>query len=261
MNDKAISQSFLKIESIRKRSNAAGILLKDGDVVVALDNTLFFKGNKALIEDLVEQKKKDQKTLLTIFRGGVFFDVFVDGSLGCDFIITDLNETETIQQLFSRKKILDKEKLSTFFAMRDLSNNFEIIKEQKNISAGLMPPLWLAYHHKWSLLVIFSVISLLLISLSFWLFLIGWISTSMYCYLAQRELLVSFSMLSGKAFSIIIASNNLENAEKTIRELNPKSKFKYSKLQDPQPISENTDNLVENKNEENKISNTQDALV
>lgn len=261
MNDKAISQSFLKIESIRKRSNAAGILLKDGDVIVALDNTLFFKGDKALVEDLVEQKKKDQKTLLTVFRGGVFFDVFVDGSLGCDFITTDSDDTEKIQQLFPKKKIVDKEKLSTFFAMRDLNNNFEIIKEQKNILAGLIPPLWLAYHQKWSLLIIFSVMSILLISLNFWLFLIGWISTSMYCYLAQIELLVSFSMLSGKAFSIILASNNLENAEKTVRELNPKSKFKYSKLQDPQPISENTENLVENKNEENNIPKTQEALV
>ena len=67
MDDKAVSQSFLKIQSIRKRSNAASILLKDGDVIVALDNTLFFKGDKALVEDLVEQKKKKTKDSFNYF--------------------------------------------------------------------------------------------------------------------------------------------------------------------------------------------------
>ena len=73
---------------------------------------------------------------------------------------------------------------------------------------------------------------------------------------------MSFSLLSGKAFSLVVASNNRENAEKCIRQLNPKSKFKYSNLQDPEPmISENDDNLVENKEEKNKISKTQEAIV
>ncbi|MBD75251.1 MAG: hypothetical protein CMM96_07205 [Rickettsiales bacterium] len=262
MDDKSKSQSFLKVESIRKRSYAHSVLLKENDVIVAFDNNLFFKGEKALIDDLIDQKKKNKKTLLTISRNEQLFDLIVTGSLGCDFISTDSEETEKIKQTFAKKQIWDKEELSNFFAMRDLTNNFEVIKDDKNISAGIFPPLWLAYHQKWSLLVIFSVVSFLLISVNFWVFLIGWICTSIYCYLAQKELLVSFSLLSGKAFSLVVASNNRENAEKCIRQLNPKSKFKYSNLQDPEPmISENDDNLVENKEEKNKISKTQEAIV
>ena len=63
MDDKPKSQSFLKIESIRKRSYAHTVLLKENDVIVAFDNNLFFKGEKALIEDLIEQKKRKKNTL------------------------------------------------------------------------------------------------------------------------------------------------------------------------------------------------------
>tara|TARA_X000000950_G_C13807210_1_gene616097 strand:- start:290 stop:1078 length:789 start_codon:yes stop_codon:yes gene_type:complete len=262
MDDKIKSQSFLKIESIRKRGYASSILLKDNDIIVAVDNTIYFKGENALIDDLSEKKKREHKSLLTICRDNVLFDIIIDSSLGCDFISTDNQETEKIQQLFSKKKILDKDKLSNYFAMRDLTNNFVLIKDEKNVTAGLFPPLWLAYHQKWSLLIIFSIFSFLLFSVNFWLFLIGWLCTSIYCYLAQKELLISFSMLSGKAFSIILASNNLENAENIVRELNPKSKFEYSKLKDPDPKIDTEDNdLDENKKEKNKISETQEALI
>ena len=59
MDDKIKSQSFLKIESIRKRGYASSILLKDNDIIVAVDNTIYFKGENALIDDLSEKKKEN----------------------------------------------------------------------------------------------------------------------------------------------------------------------------------------------------------
>lgn len=67
MDDKSKSQSFLKVESIRKRSYAHSVLLKENDVIVAFDNNLFFKGEKALIDDLIDQKKKRKKNTLNNF--------------------------------------------------------------------------------------------------------------------------------------------------------------------------------------------------
>ena len=43
-------------------------------------------------------------------------------------------------------------------------------------------------------------------------------------------------MLEGKVFCIKILSKSIDEAQKTIRKLDPKSKFKFSKL--PKPLTE-----------------------
>ena len=83
------SESFLKIDSFTRKTVAQSLLLKDNDVIVALDNNLYFKGENALIEDLNLLKKEEKRTILTIFREGSFFDVLVSGSLGAKFISTN----------------------------------------------------------------------------------------------------------------------------------------------------------------------------
>ena len=55
--------------------------------------------------------------------------------------------------------------------------------------------------------------------------LLGWIMTSVYCYKAQLNLLFSFSMLEGKAFSAKIAARSIDDAQQIIRNLDPKSRF------------------------------------
>ena len=79
----------------------------------------------------------------------------------------------------------------------------------------------------------------MLFSVNFFLFLLGWILTSVYCYKAQLNLLFSFSMLEGKVFSLKFATKSIDEAHKTIRSLDPKSKFLFSKLE--QPINEDED--------------------
>ena len=70
--------------------------------------------------------------------------------------------------------------------------------------------------------------------------------TSVYCYIGQLELLISFALLSGKAYSMIpqliwIMPN------KVIREHNPKAKYKVTRLGDPIK-SDQEDNNKEDKN-------------
>ena len=75
--------------------------------------------------------------------------------------------------------------------------------------------------------------------LMFLCFFLGWVLTSVYCYQAQLNLLFSFSMLEGKVFSLKFAAKSIDEAHKTIRSLDPKSKFLFSKLE--QPINEDED--------------------
>ena len=55
------SESFLKIDSFTRKTVAQSLLLKDNDVIVALDNNLYLKGENALIEDLNLLKKRREK--------------------------------------------------------------------------------------------------------------------------------------------------------------------------------------------------------
>ena len=57
------SESFLKIDSFTRKTVAQSLLLKDNDVIVALDNNLYLKGENALIEDLNLLKKEEKRYL------------------------------------------------------------------------------------------------------------------------------------------------------------------------------------------------------
>ena len=72
-------------------------------------------------------------------------------------------------------------------------------------------------------------------------------------------------MLEGKVFCIKLLSRSIDEAQKTIRKLDPKSKFKFSKL--PKPLMEeveknekdNTDG--NNTNKENIVDEKETVIV
>ena len=145
--------------------------------------------------------------------------------------------------------------------MRDVYRRYDVYENSNSLSAGLFPPLWLAYSRKWWVLLAFSILFFMLFSVNFFLFLLGWILTSVYCYKAQLNLLFSFSMLEGKAFSLKFAAKSIDEAHNIIRKIDPKSRFMYSKLADP--IIEEVPNEDTKKNEENSniIDEKSEALV
>ncbi|MBH43522.1 MAG: hypothetical protein CMP25_01895 [Rickettsiales bacterium] len=252
------NQGFLlKIDSIRKRTHSFSLMLKEKDIIVALNNQFYLAGEKLLVEELAELRKKNQRTILTIKRDDFFFDVFVRNSLGCKFSTLSSEETKNIQTQFSTKKISDIEELKEFNVFRDLKNNFECIEDTFSVVAGLFPPAWLAYEQKWWILSFFSIFSLLLLSINSWIFAIGWIIVSIYCYKAQKNLILGFALLSGKALSMKIVATNIHEAHKIIRCFYPKSKFKYSRLDDPHEIEDEKNFSNDKKN----ISETKNALV
>ena len=82
------------------------MLLKQDDVVVALNNQFYTFGETKLTEELKDLKKNNKKAILTILRDNVFFDIIVNNSLGCKFLTTNNEETEKLKQILQKKKIL-----------------------------------------------------------------------------------------------------------------------------------------------------------
>ena len=255
------SNFLIKVDKIRKKSYANSIFLKPDDVIVALNNQFYTYGEKRFIEELKDLKKSNERAILTILRNDIFIDIIVENSLGCGFITTDSNETEKIKNQFSEKNNFDIDELNEYVAMRDVYRRYDVYENSNSLSAGLFPPLWLAYSQKWWVLLAFSILFFMLFSVNFFLFLLGWILTSVYCYKAQLNLLFSFSMLEGKAFSLKLAAKSIDEAHNIIRKIDPKSRFMYSKLADP--IIEEVPNEDTKKNEENSniIDEKSEALV
>ena len=101
----------------------------------------------------------------------------------------------------------------------------------------------------------------MLFSVNFFLFLLGWILTSVYCYKAQLNLLFSFSMLEGKAFSMKFAAKSMDEAHNLIRNIDPKSRFMFSKLAQPQTEEVSSENTKKNEENSNIIDEKSEALV
>ena len=69
---------LLKINKINGGSHAANNFLKPDDIIVALDNQIYTFGEKQLTSDLKELKKSNQKSVLTVLREDVFFNLFAE---------------------------------------------------------------------------------------------------------------------------------------------------------------------------------------
>ena len=254
---------LIKISTIRGRSYSSNLYLKKDDVIVAINNQFYTFGEKKLTEELKELKKSHEKAILTILRGDAFFDVIISNSLGCKFVTTTFEETQKIREQFSSKENFDIDELDEYLVLRDAYRRYEIIKSSTSIAAGLFPPLWLAYTQKWWVLGLFLAFISLLIAVNPFIFLLGWLLTSLYCYKGQLNLLYSFSMLEGKVFCNNIAANSIDHAQRIIRKLDAKSRFKYTKLENPniEEITEKDNKKSDENNEENIVDEKKEALV
>ena len=239
MAEKKENNFLVKIDKVRKRSYAGFMLLKQDDVVVALNNQFYTFGETKLTEELKDLKKNNKKAILTILRDNVFFDIIVNNSLGCKFLTTNNEETEKIKTDFAKKENFDLEELNEYVAMRDIFRRYDVFDNSNSLLAGIFPPAWLAYNRKWWVLLVFILMSFMLVSVNIFMFLLGWILTSVYCYQAQLNLLFSFSMLEGKVFTLKFAAKSIDGAHKIVRSIDPKSKFLFSKVEEPQIEEEN----------------------
>tara|TARA_B100000035_G_scaffold256605_1_gene226533 strand:- start:74 stop:871 length:798 start_codon:yes stop_codon:yes gene_type:complete len=262
-DQKKNSSSFLiKIDKIRKKSYANSIFLKQDDIIVALNNQFYTYGEKKFVEELTDLKKSNERAVLTILRNNeIFIDIIIENSLGCGFITTDSNETEKIKDQFSKKNNYDIDELNEYIAMRDVYRRYDVYENSNSLSAGLFPPLWLAYARKWWVLLAFSILFFMLFSINFFLFLLGWVLTSIYCYKAQLNLLFSFSMLEGKAFSLKLAAKSMDEAHNLIRNIDPKSRFMFSKLAEPEIDEISPKNAKKNEDNSNIVDEKSEALV
>ncbi len=262
MTEKKEEGNFLiKIDKVTPGSHAASNFLKPNDIIIAVDKQFYTFGEKQLNQDLKDLKKNQQKAIMTVLRDETFFELHIGNSLGCKFVTTSKEETSKIKTDFLKREVHEFDDLNEYIGMRDVYRNYELIENSSSLSAGIFPPVWLAYNQKWWILFLFLAIMSVTASVNIFIFFLGWLLTSLYCYKAQLNLLYSFSMLEGKVFCIKLVAKSIDDAQKTVRQLDPKSKFKFSKL--PNPLVEEIETKDEDKkkNKENIVDENQTVVV
>jgi hypothetical protein len=217
--------SFLKIKELKLKCRARNLRLKEKDVIVAVDGDPF---HGTILEFANILSEEDKKTLLTIRREDVFFEVITFGTLGSSFEFTSPEETIEIEKALKEHKIYPFEEYKIYEILRDLRRKTDIIDVGQSSMSWILPPFWLIQNKLWEVLLVTLSVYLITLSVAWWMFLITWILLAIYFNKGQTTILRSFSIYRDKHFWLILASTSEEEVQKTCRKLDPKCTFEYS---------------------------------
>jgi len=222
-----LEKKFLQIKAIRTSSNAFLMMLKEGDIIIALDGK---EVNQSYEDFSKELKDIKEKKILTLYRGGVFFNTFIFGSLG---VICEQISSDNIPEL-------NNFKLNELYNAEEYYHQYELFKKpdaiaillntSTSILASLAPPLWMIQNRLWTLFSITMLFYIFLFIISPWLFFIGWILKSWYVGASQIHILRYFYRLGNYRLSSIFCVKSEKEAQELSRKFDNKIDFYYSYL-------------------------------
>ena len=229
MTEEIIKENkFLKIKSIRTSSNAFQMMLKEGDVILALDGELINKSYEDFSKEL--QEIKVQK-ILTLYRDGIFFNTFVNGSLG---VVCEDEYSDKILELenFDPKENFDLDAFyQQFEVFKKIRSTAILLNTTPTILASLAPPFWMIQNRLWNFLGISLIFYMVLIMISPWLFFIGWVLKSWYVGNSQIDILRFFYRLNNYSQSLSFCAKSEKEAQELSRKFDSKIDFYYSYLE------------------------------
>ena len=221
-------KKFLKIKSIRTSSRAYQMLLKENDIILCLDgefvNVTYDVFSKELNEII-------DKKILTIVRNEILFNTFIEGPLGV--VCEEVSSEEIIN--------LDNVDLKKTLDLNNFYQQFEVYKKPQSVSillntipsilASLAPPLWMVQNKLWIFLGVSLIFYIILLVVSPWLFLIGWILKSWYVGSCQIEILRFFYRFNNYRFWISFCEDSEKKAQELARKFDNNVDFYYSYLE------------------------------
>ena len=216
--------SFLKISELKLKCRARNLRLKDDDVIVAVDGEPF---HGTILEFTNILAEEDKKTLLTIKRSDIIFELFAFGTLGTKFKFTNPEETIEIEKSFENHTIHPLEEYNIFEILRDLRRKIDIIDASPSSLSWIFPPFWLIQNKLWEVLLVAISVYLITLSVAWWMFVITWILLALYFKKGQTTILRSFSIYRDKHFWLVLAAKDEEEIQKICRKLDPKCTFDY----------------------------------
>jgi hypothetical protein len=232
-------QSFLKLKEHGQSSRTRALRLKEDDVVVAIDGTIYHETIDNMV-DLLSSGEEGDKWLLTIWRNGKFFEIFTRGPLGGIFEFTRPEESQMIADLFKKRELGEKEDYKIYEALRDIKRVVDVYDTTHSQVAVIIPPVWLLQQKMWEPLLAILCVYLITFSVNIFLFILAAILVGLYFRQGQVTLRRSYGMFQDRQVWAIVAARTDLEAQEMCRNIDEKVNFtnplvKPYKKEVPQP--------------------------
>ena len=224
-------KAFIALETLGRISYAQELRLKPGDVIVALD------GNPIILDvdkfDDALNAYSENPALLTIFRKGEFFEIFVTKPLGCGYKYASDEEVEAIIEKRPEHDIGPKESYYGFEALRDMRRRVRLFRTDYSPYATITPIFWLLYHQMWAPLGVVLITYAVSAMIHPVLLMLVYVMLSIYFHKAQTIMMRSYSLYLDHNFWFVFAERSTQKAQERLRRFDQKCRFNFSYVPEP----------------------------
>jgi len=241
-NSPVTETGMLSLLSIGRHSLGRDLRLKSNDVIVAIDGERFSYDVDRF--DAFMRSFNELPALLTIFRDGKFFEVFVEGPLGCSYKYVDEATATQVNTAMAEHKIQPKHEYHQFEAMRNIRREIRLYDTSYSPLATIAPVFWLLYHRVWEPLGVVFVTYAICLFIQPALFLLVYFLISIYFHKAQTHLIRSHCLYSEFYFWMIFAAPSTKQAQIILRRFDPKCNFRFSHVGPPEKLSQSSDSDI-----------------
>ncbi len=228
---------IISVLAIGRHSIGRDLRLKADDAIVAIDGKpITYDVDR--FDDLL-QKYKELPALLTIYRDGKLFEVFVEGPLGCTYKYADEATTAALQDAIKDREMKPKEAYRQFESLRNIRRQIRLYSTRYEPIATILPPFWLLYRRMWEPLGVVMVTYAISLFIQPALFALVYILISTYFHKAQISLTRSHSLYHEYYFWMTFATTSTKEAQELLRSFDPKCNFDFSYVGPPEKLNKN----------------------
>ena len=223
--------TFIAIETVGRLSYGRELRLKPDDVIVALD------GNPITCDidkfDETISSHAEMPALLTIFRNGEFFEIFISEPLQCIYKFASDEEIDAIIGKQPEHEIGPKESYFGFEALRDMRRRVRLFRTDYSPYATIAPVFWLIYHSMWAPLFVVLITYAVSALINPILLMLIYVLLSIYFHKAQTILMRSYSVYLDYTSWFVFAERSTRKAQERLRRFDEKCRFSFSYVPEP----------------------------
>ena len=223
---------LISILAIGRHSLGRDLRLKTEDVITAIDGEpITYDVDKF---DNLLRDYKDLPALVTIFRDGKLFDVFVNGPLGCSYKYSDEPTIMAVNSAMQGKEKKPKDSYFQYEALRNIHRDIKLYSTRYEPMATILPTFWLLYRRMWEPLGVVVITYAIALFIQPALFALVYLLLSVYFHKAQTDMVRSYCLYHEYYFWMIFAASSTREAQQLLRVFDPKCQFEFSHVGPPE---------------------------
>ncbi len=226
------------IKSFPQRSYARDIRLCEGDIIAAIDGVFCGMDIPEFEGMLIDAFETKSPTFVTIARGLIFFDIFIDGPLGAKLDYTVAQRTSEISDSFANYNVGPKGQYKTYEALRNVHRHVALYDTSYSSIATICPPLWLMQHRAFEPLAAVIAVYAASAAVHWAAFALTLVLISTYFHRIQFRMIRNYNLFTEHYYWVVCAARSTADAQKICREMDPKCTFSFSHVGPPEEMED-----------------------